>query len=128
MISEFKYCQTWKIWPSPLSLSLYSTFKAFVDNCSIFRPTLSAINTPTYSLAKFLMRFLKCFTTNKEVVKDSFASLKVILEEDFVFSWEVYMLILLLLIPQLKIQSTFGLIHSLKMLGYFTKNLTEYTL
>ena len=27
MISDFKYGQTWKIWPSPLSLSLYSTFK-----------------------------------------------------------------------------------------------------
>ena len=26
MINEFKYGQTWKIWPSPLSLSLYSTF------------------------------------------------------------------------------------------------------
>ena len=28
MINEFKYGQTWKIRPSPLSLSLYSTFKA----------------------------------------------------------------------------------------------------
>ena len=27
MISEFKYGQTWKIWPFPLSLSFYSTFK-----------------------------------------------------------------------------------------------------
>ena len=27
MINEFKYGQTWKIWPSPLSLSLNSTFK-----------------------------------------------------------------------------------------------------
>ena len=26
MINEFKYGQTWKIWPSQLSLSLYSTF------------------------------------------------------------------------------------------------------
>ena len=30
MINEFKYGQTWKIWPSPLSLSLYSTFKGKV--------------------------------------------------------------------------------------------------
>ena len=28
MINEFRYSQTWKIWSSPLSLSLYSTFKA----------------------------------------------------------------------------------------------------
>ena len=27
MINEFKYDQTWTIWPFPLSLSLYSTFK-----------------------------------------------------------------------------------------------------
>ena len=27
MINEFKYGQTWKIRPSPLSLSIYSTFK-----------------------------------------------------------------------------------------------------
>ena len=27
MTDEFRYGQTWKIWPSPLSLSLYSTFK-----------------------------------------------------------------------------------------------------
>ena len=27
IINEFKYGQTWKIWPFPLSLSLYSTFK-----------------------------------------------------------------------------------------------------
>ena len=29
MINEFEYGQTWKIWPSPLSLLLYSTFKYF---------------------------------------------------------------------------------------------------
>ena len=27
MINEFKYGQTWKIWPSPLSLSLYNLYK-----------------------------------------------------------------------------------------------------
>ena len=27
MINEFKYGQAWKIWPSPLSLSLYNPFK-----------------------------------------------------------------------------------------------------
>ena len=30
MINEFKYGQTWKIWPSTLSLSLYSTIKSFL--------------------------------------------------------------------------------------------------
>ena len=31
MINEFKYGQTWKIWSSPLSLSLYSTFKTTLN-------------------------------------------------------------------------------------------------
>ena len=30
MINEFKYGQTWKIWPSPLSLSLYNLFKEYM--------------------------------------------------------------------------------------------------
>ena len=30
MINEFKYHETSKIWPSPLSLSLYSTFKDII--------------------------------------------------------------------------------------------------
>ena len=30
MINEFKSGQTWKIWPSPLSLSLYSTFNDYL--------------------------------------------------------------------------------------------------
>ena len=29
MINEFKYGQTWKIWLSPLSLSLYNPFKGY---------------------------------------------------------------------------------------------------
>ena len=31
MINEIKYDQTWKIWPSSLSLSFYSTFKAYSE-------------------------------------------------------------------------------------------------
>ena len=35
MINEFKYGQTWKIWPSPLSLSLYNPFNRWVDQENI---------------------------------------------------------------------------------------------
>ena len=35
MINEFRYGQTWKIWPSPLSLSLYSTSKELRRVCKI---------------------------------------------------------------------------------------------
>ena len=41
MINEFKYGQTWKIWPSPLSLSLYNPFKFIF--CSKRMKTIQAI-------------------------------------------------------------------------------------
>ena len=46
--------------------------KASVENCPPFRPILSALNTPTYKLAKFLVPILKPLTTNEFTVKDSF--------------------------------------------------------
>ena len=46
--------------------------KVSVGNCPPFRPTLSALNTPTYKLAKFLVPILKPLTTNEFTVKDSF--------------------------------------------------------
>ena len=46
--------------------------KASVGNCPPFRPILSALNTPTYKLAKFLVPILKPLTTNEFIVKDSF--------------------------------------------------------
>ena len=46
--------------------------KASVEKCQPFRPILSALNTPTYKLAKFLVPILKSLTTNEFTVKDSF--------------------------------------------------------
>ena len=46
--------------------------KASVGNCPPFRPILSALNTPTYKLAKFLVPILKPLITNEFTVKDSF--------------------------------------------------------
>ena len=37
-----------------------------------FRPILSAIVTPTYKLAKFLVPMLEPLTTNEYTIKDSF--------------------------------------------------------
>ena len=42
------------------------------DNCPPFRPILSAIKTPSYKLAKFLVPFLQPITTNLFTVKNSF--------------------------------------------------------
>ena len=41
-------------------------------NCSTFRPILSAIGTPTYKLAKFLVPILKPLTTNDYTFKTRF--------------------------------------------------------
>ena len=46
--------------------------KASVGNCPPFRPILTALNTPTYKLAKFLVPILKPLKTNEFAVKDSF--------------------------------------------------------
>ena len=46
--------------------------KASVGNCPPFRPILSALNTPTYKLTKFLVPILKPLTTDEVIVKDSF--------------------------------------------------------
>ena len=43
MINEFKHDQTWKIWPSSLSFSLYSTFKYKIAHSMHFPLNLSLI-------------------------------------------------------------------------------------
>ena len=45
--------------------------KASVGNCPPFRPILSALNTPTYKLAKLLVPILKPLSTNEFTVKNS---------------------------------------------------------
>ena len=59
--------------------------KDIIDNCPPFRPILSAINTPTYKLAKFLVPILKSLTSNEYTVKDSFAFAEEIVEQDSEF-------------------------------------------
>ena len=44
----------------------------FTDGLPSFRPILSAIGTPTYKLAKFLVPILEPLTTNECTIKDSF--------------------------------------------------------
>ena len=47
--------------------------KPVKDNCPSLRPILSAIGTPTYDLAKFLVPILKPLTENEYTVHDSFS-------------------------------------------------------
>ena len=46
--------------------------KFVTDGLPSFKPSLSAINTPTYKLAKFLAPMLEPLTTNEYTIKDSF--------------------------------------------------------
>ena len=56
--------------------------KPVVDNLPKFRPIMSAINTPAYNLAKFLIPILEPFIHNEFTVKDSFSFAKDIITYD----------------------------------------------
>ena len=56
--------------------------KAVTDICLPFRPILSAIGTPSYKIAKFLVLKLSSVTFNEFTVKDSFAFAEEIVYQD----------------------------------------------
>ena len=51
---------------------LCKVYKEITDICPPFRPILSAIGTPSYKLAKFLVPKLSSITFNEFTVNDSF--------------------------------------------------------
>ena len=51
---------------------LAKVHKIVTDGIPSFRPILSAIGTPTYKIAKFLVPMLEPLTTNEYTIKDSF--------------------------------------------------------
>ena len=61
---------------------LCEVHKAITDACPPFRLILSAIGTPSYKLAKFLVPKLSSITFNEFTVKDSFASAEEIVHQD----------------------------------------------
>ena len=61
---------------------LCKVHKHLVDNCPPFRTITSAIKTPTYNLAKFLVPLLGPITTNMYTVKNSFEFGKEIADQD----------------------------------------------
>ena len=64
---------------------LCKVHKNIIDNCPPFRPILSAINTPTYKLAKFLVPILKSLTSNEYRVKDSLTFVRILLNKILIF-------------------------------------------
>ena len=61
---------------------LCKVHKQKVHGCPPFRPILSALQTPVYKLAKFLVPILDIVTKNEYTVKDSFHFAKEICEQD----------------------------------------------
>ena len=60
--------------------------KKCVDNCPPFRPNLSALQTPTYKLAKDLVSILESLTTKKCTVKGLFNFSTKIIDHDSINS------------------------------------------
>ena len=61
---------------------LAKVHKQLVNICPPFRPILSAIGTPTYNIAKFLVPILKPLTTNDYTLKDTFEFSRDILNQN----------------------------------------------
>ena len=62
--------------------SLAKVHKQLINNCPPFKPILSAIGTPTYNIAKFLVSILKPLTTNDYTLKDTFEFSRDILNQN----------------------------------------------
>ena len=64
---------------------MYGNFKVHkqqIDGCPPFRLIFSALQTPTYNLAKFLVPILNPLCENEYIVKDSFQFAEEIYEQD----------------------------------------------
>ena len=64
--------------------------KASVGDCPPFRPILSALNAPTYKLAKFLVPLLKPLTKMNSQLKFLFILLKKLLINNMIILWVVW--------------------------------------
>ena len=62
---------------------LCKVHKSSVDGCPPFRPILSAIGTPTYNIAKFLIPILEPITKNDFVIRDSFTFVEDVKKQNF---------------------------------------------
>ena len=73
IILEFLSVQYSKLRPASskpgVLYDLVKVHKKFIDDYPIFRPTLSAIGTPTYKIAKLFDPILKDLTSNEYSVK-----------------------------------------------------------
>ena len=57
--------------------------KTLVDNIPKFRPVLSAVNTSSYNIAKYLVPLLSVIATNELTISDSFSFAKELIHQDY---------------------------------------------
>jgi len=82
-ITKDECLNIWPIGTKPgILYGLPKVHKPVIDNTPKFRPILSAINTPVYKLAKFLVPILSPLTVNDYTVKDSFTFAKEVVNFD----------------------------------------------
>ena len=97
-------------------------YKKCVDGCPSFRPSLSALQTVTYKLEKYLVPILEPLTKNKCIVKDSFNFTTEIVEQDssnFMRSLDIDSLFTNIPVEK---PLKFALIIFLKTVTWFEKN------
>ena len=78
MINEFRYGITWKLWPSPLSLSLYSTFnfifmlksRGFLLGLKIISSVFETFNEILLALSQFVRLFRSVFKSLFNLLSD----------------------------------------------------------
>ena len=69
--------------PSPARLyGLPKIHKALVDGLPKLRPIISQIASPTYSIAKFLLKFIQPFASNEYTVRDTFHFVSMLDDKD----------------------------------------------
>ena len=94
---------------------LAKVHKIVTDGLPSFRPILSAIGTPTYKLAKFLVPVLELLTTTEYTIKDSFT-----------FSEELQSFDSKLVIASFDIESLFTNIPLQETIDLCVENLFKY--
>ena len=82
-LSKNTYNKLWPVGSHPgILYGLPKVHKDPVNNFPKFRPILSAIGTPAYALAKYLVPFFNPICTNEYTIKDSFSFSSEIAEHD----------------------------------------------
>ena len=82
MYLEISIHNTWiGSYRSGIIYGILQVHKQQVNYCPPFRPILSALQTPTYNLAKILVPILSPLTKNEYTVKDSFQFAEQICEQ-----------------------------------------------